>query len=483
MSELSALGAGQLLGLLQRRQASALEVTRACLARVGEADPDVHAFLELNPRAEDEARRFDRERPDPADAPLGGLPVAVKDNILTRDLATTCGSRILEGFVPPRDATVVRRLRRGGAIVLGKTNLDEFGMGSSTENSAFGPTRNPRDLERVPGGSSGGSMAALAARMAPLALGSDTGGSVRQPAAFCGVVGLKPTYGRVSRSGLVAFGSSLDQVGPAARSVRDVARLLAVIEGPDPADATSAPLAGGDYLAACDRGVRGMRVGLPREYFGAGLDPAIERAVRAAAERLERDGARLEEVSLPHTEYAIPTYYLVATAEASSNLARYDGVRYGRRAGDDRDLLGMYRSTRAAGLGPEVKRRIMLGTYALSAGYHDAFYGKAQRVRTLLRRDFMQVFEDGCDVLLAPTTPTPPFRLGEKSDDPLAMYLSDVYTVTINLAGLPALAVPVGTTDGLPLGAQLIGPPFGEERLFQAGAVIEQTPAGVGDGS
>ena len=474
MSDVSGAGAGELLHRLRQRELSAFEISRACLQQVERLDGRVHAFLRINPRAEDDAREIDRRLARGDAGPLAGIPVAIKDNIVTRGLTTTCGSRILEDFVPQRDSTAVARLRDAGAVVLGKTNLDEFGMGSSTENSAFGPTRNPWNLDRVPGGSSGGSIAAVAARMVPLALGSDTGGSVRQPAAFCGVIGLKPTYGRVSRSGLVAFGSSLDQIGPAGRSVADVARLLEVIAGPDPADATSAAVDVGAYTGACEEGVAGMRVGIPREYFGEGLDPEIERAVREAAAHLERQGARLEEVSLPHTRYAIPTYYLIATAEASSNLARYDGVRYGLRVDEDHDLQNMYRGTRGAGFGAEVKRRIMLGTYALSAGYYDAFYGRAQRARTLLQRDFTELFDSGVDLLLTPTTPTSAFRLGEKLDDPLAMYLSDVYTVTVNLAGVPAIVIPVGlSSTGLPIGAQLIGPAFEEERLFRAGAALE----------
>jgi aspartyl-tRNA(Asn)/glutamyl-tRNA(Gln) amidotransferase subunit A len=474
MTDLAGRSATELVSLLRSREVSALEVTRAHLARIEAIDPGLRAFLRVNPEAENDARRVDAS---PADArrTLAGVPVAVKDNICTKGLRTTCGSRILEPFVPVSDATVIARLRERGAVVIGKTNLDEFAMGSSTEHSAFGTTRNPWDRERVPGGASGGSAVAVATGMAALALGSETGGSVRQPAAFTGVVGLKPTYGRVSRLGLVAFGSSLDQVGPVAGTVADCASLLQAIAGADPADATSAPDPVDDYSAGLSLGVRGLTVGLPREYFEAGLDPEIADAVRLAARRLERDGARIVEVSLPHTRFAIPVYYLVATAEASSNLARFDGVRYGSRKDPGDGLQAMYAATRGAGFGAEVKRRIMLGTFALSAGYYDAFYARASRARTLLRRDFLEVFASGVDLLLTPTTPTPPFRIGEKSGDPLAMYLSDVYTATMNLAGVPALTVPLGLDRaGLPMGAQLVGPDFGEALLFRAGAVIER---------
>ncbi len=469
------MSVGQLRGLLDDGSLTSVRLTEALLDRIGRVDRGIGAFLRVNPRAEEEAVAADRRIAAGENGPLLGIPVAIKDNLCTADLATTCGSRILEGFLPLEDCTAVARLRAAGALVLGKTNMDEFGMGSSTENSAFAPTRNPWDTGRVPGGSSGGSAAAVAARLAPLALGSDTGGSVRQPAAFCGVVGVKPTYGRVSRSGLVAFGSSLDQIGPLGRDVSDCARLLSVIAGPDPRDSTSARQPVGDYVGACSRGVEGLRVGMPREYFGEGLSPEIETAVRAAAESLERAGARIEEVSLPHTCYAIPTYYLVATAEASSNLARYDGVRFGRRSRDCEDLAAMYRRSRTEGFGAEVKRRVMLGTYALSAGYYDEFYGKASRVRTLLRGDFLDLFSGGVDALLTPVTPTTAFAFDDKMDDPLAMYLSDVFTVTASLSGLPALAIPVGISNGgLPLGAQLIGPDFDEATLFRAAGVIEQ---------
>jgi aspartyl-tRNA(Asn)/glutamyl-tRNA(Gln) amidotransferase subunit A len=400
------------------------------------------------------------------------VPIAVKDILCTRGVPTRCGSRILDGFVPPFDATAVARLRAAGAVVIGKANMDEFAMGSSTENSAYQVTRNPWDLARVPGGSSGGSAAAVAADLCPVALGTDTGGSIRQPAALCGVVGLKPTYGRVSRYGVVAFASSLDQVGPFANSVADVATVLEAIAGHDPRDATSARRAPPQAREA-EGGAKGIRIGVPQEYFAAGLDAEIAQAVRAALARAERLGATIEEVSLPHTEYAIPTYYILATAEASSNLARYDGVRYGHRAADADTLQALYLRTRGAGFGAEVKRRIMLGTYVLSSGYYDAFYLKGQKVRTLIRRDFDAAFAK-VDLLVTPTTPTAAFRIGEKTDDPLAMYLSDVYTVTVNLAGLPGLSLPCGVTDsGLPIGLQIVGRRFDEATVLRLGAALE----------
>jgi aspartyl-tRNA(Asn)/glutamyl-tRNA(Gln) amidotransferase subunit A len=474
MNALTRASAGRLHTLLAAGETSALEVAEAHLDAIASRDDDLGCFLRLNPDARLEAERADSRRRRGEAGTLTGIPVAIKDNLTTAGLETTCASRTLDGFVPLRDATAVARLREAGAVILGKTNLDEFSMGSSTENSCRSPTRNPAAPDHVPGGSSGGSAAAVGAGFCPLALGSDTGGSIRQPAAFCGVVGLKPTYGRVSRFGLVAYASSLDQVGPLTRSVEDAASALAVIAGDDANDSTCSASPVPDYVRSIDRGVRGLRVGLPREYFPAGLDPEVKSAVDQAATELERQGARLEEVSLPHSRYAIPAYYLVATAEASSNLARYDAVRYGTRADAER-LVEMYRSSRGSGFGAEVKRRIMLGTFALSAGYHDEFYGKAQRVRTLICSDFESVMRDGIDLLLTPPSPTPAFRLGEKSEDPLAMYLSDVYTVTANLAGLPGLVVPVGRTgSGLPVGAQLLAGHFAEENLFRAGAAIER---------
>ncbi|HEX5044088.1 MAG TPA: Asp-tRNA(Asn)/Glu-tRNA(Gln) amidotransferase subunit GatA [Candidatus Polarisedimenticolaceae bacterium] len=463
-----------MLDRLAGGETTAIALVRGCLDRIAALDPGLRAFLRLNPRAEEQARDADRARAEGRAGPLCGIPVAVKDNLATAGLVTTCGSALLRDFVPLRDATVVARLREAGAIVLGKTNLDEFAMGSSTENSSFGPSRNPWDPARVPGGSSGGSAVAVACGMAPAALGSETGGSVRQPAAFCGVVGVKPTYGRVSRSGLVAFGSSLDQVGLLAGSVEDAAALLAIVAGPDRDDATAVPRPVEDYASACEAGVTGLRIGLPREYLGDGLAPDIAAAAREAAGRLAAAGAEIAEVSLPHTPWAIPAYYVIATAEASSNLARFDGVRFGRRVDPGAGLQAMYRATRGDGFGPEVKRRILLGTFVLSAGYHDAYYGQALRVRALLRRDFLDLFAAGFHAVLTPTTPTPAFRLGEKVSDPLAMYLSDVYTATANLAGLPALSIPVALSGGLPVGVQVLGPDFAEAHLFRIGAALER---------
>ena len=435
----------------------------------------MHAFLHVDREGALRAAREWDGRYARGDAlpPLAGLPVAVKDIICTTGMPTTCGSRILAGWVPPYDATVVSRLRDAGAVIVEKTNLDEFAMGSSTENSAFGPTHNPWDPERVPGGSSGGSAAAVAAGMAPLALGTDTGGSIRQPAGFTGIVGMKPTYGRVSRYGLVAFASSLDQIGPMARTVSDAALLLHVLAGRDPKDSTSVDLPVDDYPEALSRGVRGLRIGIAREAFGQGLQGEVRAAVQAAATHLDGLGAVLTEVSLPSLPYALPTYYLLATSEASANLARYDGVQYGLRVPTG-DLFTMYTRTRRQGFGNEVKRRIMLGTYALSAGYYEGFFLKAQRVRTLIRREFLRALER-VDLVLMPVSPTVPFRLGEKVDDPLQMYLADIYTIPVNLAGLPGISVPCGFPGGLPVGLQLIGKPFDEATVLRAAHAYEQT--------
>ena len=441
----------------------------SALARIAESEAGpggLNAFLSLADADDVQPR---------ANGPLAGAPVAVKDNISTTALPTTCGSRLLDGYQAPYEATVVRKLRDAGGVVIGKTNLDEFGMGSSTENSAFGPTLNPHDRSRVPGGSSGGSAAAIAAGYTTMALGSDTGGSVRQPASFCGVVGIKPTYGRASRYGLAAFASSLDQVGVLGRTVTDAATLLGAISGHDPHDATTADTPVPDYADDVGRGVAGMVVGVPAEYFPDALDPAIRSLLDSGLERLVEAGARLEKVSLAHTSYAIPAYYVLAPAEASSNLARYDGVRFGVRQ-EGSDIASMYEKTRR-GFGDEVKRRIMLGTYALSAGYYDEYYGTAQRARSLIAQDFADVFER-VDVLFTPTAPTPAFSLGERTGDPLAMYMSDVFTVTANLAGIPGVSVPVGYVDGLPVGGQLLAPWWGESTMLAAAGAVEASSPG-----
>lgn len=422
----------------------------------------LNAFLAFGPRTAQDHR-----------GPLGGVPIAVKDNIVTTDFDTTCGSRILEGYRSPFDATAVRRLREAGATIVGKTNLDEFGMGSSTEYSAYGPTRNPLDPRRVPGGSSGGSAAAVAAGIVPAALGSETGGSTRQPAAFCGIVGIKPTYGRISRYGLVAYASSLDNIGVMGRTTDDAARVFQVIAGHDRFDSTSADRPVLDFSDEPAGGLDGVTIGVPEEYFPSSLPEPMLAASRKALRELEALGAEVREVSLPNTRYAIPTYYVIATAEASSNLARYDGVRYGVRPPDVKDLDELYDRTRAL-FGPEVKRRVMLGTYVLSAGYYDAYYGRAQRVRSLIARDFRHVFESGVDALFTPTTPTPAFRFGENTSNPYEMYLADVFTVTANLAGIPALSLPVGSVDGLPIGGQLMGRPWDEATLFRISRTLER---------
>ncbi|HEX2119308.1 MAG TPA: Asp-tRNA(Asn)/Glu-tRNA(Gln) amidotransferase subunit GatA [Acidimicrobiales bacterium] len=452
---------------------SARDVVEEHLAAISSREEELHAFnLVLADEARTAAGEVDRRLAAGEDpGPLAGVPVALKDNLCTRGIPTTCSSSILDGWRPPYDATVVLRLREAGAVIVGKTNMDEFAMGSSTENSAFGPTRNPHDPTRVPGGSSGGSAAAVAAGFVPVALGSDTGGSIRQPAALCGVVGVKPTYGRVSRYGLVAFASSLDQIGPLAATVADAALTLEVVAGHDHADSTSISQPGPHLTGVLDQGVDGLRVGVVRELVD-GVDPDVGTRLSQAAAGLEAAGAKVDDVSLPSAALGLSAYYLIATAEASSNLARFDGVRYGLRVEGD-DVTAMYGRTRAAGFGAEVKRRIMLGTYALSAGYYDAYYGQAQRVRTLLIRDFEAAYES-YDLLLAPTTPTTAFALGAKADDPLAMYLSDVCTIPSNLAGHPAVSVPYGVgDDGLPVGVQLLAPALGEPLLFRAAAALE----------
>lgn len=451
-------------------EAKPSEITRAALDRIEKDNEKLNAYLTIDREgALQRAAAMDAEiKTSVKEMPLAGIPVAIKDNMCTEGLRTSCASRILGDYKPPYTATAVKKLQEAGAIIVGKTNLDEFAMGGSTENSGFGPARNPHNLDYVPGGSSGGSAVAVAAGHVPVSLGSDTGGSIRQPASFCGVVGLKPTYGRVSRYGLVAFASSLDQIGPFGNNVKDVARTLQVIAGRDRYDSTSANHEAPDYLAALTGDVKGLRVGVPPECFGEGLDAEVKEKVEAAIKQLESRGAEIVEVSLPHTKYVIAVYYIIATAEASSNLARFDGVRYGFRAEEARTLSEMYRRTRDQGFGAEVKRRIMLGTFALSSGYYDAYYEKAQRVRTMLVNDFAEAFKK-CDVIATPTAPTPPFKIGDKSDDPLAMYLGDIYTVTINLAGVPAISVPCGlSSTGLPIGLQLIGNHFDEARLLNA---------------
>ncbi len=453
---------------------TAVALTEAVLERIAATDGQVKAYLSLTPeRALAQARAADERLSAGERGPLLGIPLAIKDVLCTEGILTTAGSRILEGFVPPYDATVVRRLKDAGAAIAGKTNTDEFAMGSSTENSAYFTTRNPWDLERVPGGSSGGSAAAVAVDACLGALGSDTGGSVRQPAGLCGVVGLKPSYGRVSRYGLIAFASSLDQVGVLTKDVRDAAIMLGAIAGHDRCDGTSMDLPVPDYEAALTGEIRGVRVGVPEEYFGEGIQPAVAAAVREAIGRLAELGAEVEEISLPHTDYALPVYYLIAPAEASANLARYDGVRYGLR--EERESLeGMYRATRGRGFGPEVKRRIMLGAYALSAGYYDAYYLKAQKVRTLIKADFDAAFE-AVDVIVSPTSPTTAFRIGERVDDPLQMYLSDVLTLSMNLAGICGLSLPCGFDgQGLPIGMQVMGPAFGEGTVLRVAHAYEQ---------
>lgn len=459
---------------LDRGEITPVELTNKLFDRIEALENRIQSFITLDKEkaliqagyAEDSIRRKIIQ-------PLTGVPLAIKDNICTEGIRTSCSSKILENFVPPYDSTVVEKLKKQGCILLGKTNLDEFAMGSSTENSAFGPTKNPWDITRVPGGSSGGSAAAVAADLCIAALGSDTGGSIRQPAAFCGVVGLKPTYGRVSRYGLVAFASSLDQIGPITKSVKDSAVLLNVISGPDPHDSTSAHLAVPDFTSVLGQGIKGMKFGVPKEYFIAGMDKEVEESVKHAIKKLESLGAIPVEISLPHTEYAVAAYYILATSEASSNLARYDGVKYGLRVESD-ELIDMYMKTREAGFGAEVKRRIILGTYTLSSGYYDAYYKKAQQVRTLVKQDFEKAFEK-VDMIVTPTTPTAAFKAGEKTDDPLQMYLADIFTISVNLAGVPAISIPCGfTSQNLPVGLQIMGKHFDEETILKTAYAYEQ---------
>ena len=474
--ELKSLTIDAARSAVQERNTSAADLAEAFYDKIENDDPKIGAYLTLSKeRALAKAEEIDELAEKGERLPLlGGVPVAIKDVMVTKGVRTTAGSKILGNYVPPYDCTAVARLEAAGAIVLGKLNCDEFAMGSSNENSAWKPVHNPRDLSRVPGGSSGGAAAAVAADMAVAALGSDTGGSIRQPASFCGVVGLMPTYGRVSRYGLIAFASSLDHIGPLTKTVGDAAILLGVIAGRDPMDSTSAEVPVPNYLAELEKPVSGLKIGVAKEYFGEGLDAEVRKSVEAAIQKLAELGCEIVEVSLPHTKYAIPTYYIVATAEASANLARFDGVRYGFRAPEARTLSAMYRGTRNRGFGAEVKRRIMLGTYALSAGYYDAYYLKAQRVRTLLTRDFEEVFKR-VDAIVTPTSPTPAFKLGEKVDDPLAMYLADIYTVTADLAGIPGISVPCAESrDKLPIGLQLLGKHFDEATILRVAHAYEQ---------
>jgi aspartyl-tRNA(Asn)/glutamyl-tRNA(Gln) amidotransferase subunit A len=473
--ELSGLGIHDLIKLRDKGEVSSREILESVYKRIDVAESKVAAYVTLT---RDEAIRMaekaDREIAAGRAQPLSGIPIAIKDNMCTKGILTTCASRILHNFVPPYESTVTSRLIENGYVLTGKTNLDEFAMGSSTENSGFHTTRNPWDTDRIPGGSSGGSAAAVAADECIAALGSDTGGSIRQPASLCGVVGMKPTYGRVSRYGLVAFASSLDQIGPITKNVADCALLLNVIAGRDPLDSTSAPVGVPDFTAGLGEDIKGLRIGVPKEYFVEGMDPEVEEAVKAAIRKFESLGAVPVEVSLPHTDYAVATYYVLATSEAGSNLARYDGVKYGFRA-EGRDLVDMYMKSRARGFGAEVKRRIMLGTYTLSSGYYEAYYRKAQQVRTLIKNDFEKVFRD-VDLVVTPTSPTPAFKIGEKSDDPLKMYLADIFTISVNLAGMPGISVPCGFTRGnLPIGLQLIGKHFDEATLLKAAYAYEQS--------
>jgi aspartyl-tRNA(Asn)/glutamyl-tRNA(Gln) amidotransferase subunit A len=462
--------------MVESRRLSAVELAEAHYSEIASRDKTIGSFLTLTrQRALAQAERIDRlaDNGDPL-PPLAGVPVAIKDVLMTRGDRTTAGSRFLENFISPYDATSVEKLEAAGAVCLGKLNCDEFAMGSSNENSAFFPVRNPRDTTRVPGGSSGGSAAAVAAGFAVATLGSDTGGSIRQPAAFCGVVGLMPTYGRVSRYGLIAFASSLDHVGPFTRTVKDSATMLEVIAGRDPHDSTSADVPVGKYSSECGREVKGLRIGIPKEYFGEGLDPEIRQAIELRIDGLRKAGCEIVNVSLPHTEYAIPVYYIVATAEASANLARFDGVRYTTRSPQTKTLADMYRRSRDEGFGAEVKRRILLGTYALSAGYYDAYYLKAQQVRTLLTRDFQHAFTN-IDAMVTPVTPTVAFKLGEKANDPMAMYLNDIYTVTANLVGVPGISLPCGNNhEGLPIGIQVLGKHFDEATVIRLAHALEQ---------
>jgi aspartyl-tRNA(Asn)/glutamyl-tRNA(Gln) amidotransferase subunit A len=472
---LNQLTISELSAKLAQREVSAREATQACLDQIARVDGKIHAFLSFNAAdALAQAEKADKAIAAGENKPLLGVPIAVKDVLAVKNQPLNCASKILGNFISPYDATAIEKLQAAGAIVFGRLNMDEFAMGSSTENSAFGATKNPWDITRIPGGSSGGSAAAVAAHECIASLGSDTGGSIRQPAALCGCVGLKPTYGRISRYGLVAFASSLDQIGPFTKDVRDSATLLGVMSGVDPRDSTSVPQPVPDYTKALTGDIRGMKLGLPKEYMIGGLDAEVKSAVAAAVKKFQELGAEIVEISLPHTDYAVATYYIIATAEASANLARFDGIRYCARV-DGADPIELYGQTRGAGFGPEVKRRIILGTYVLSSGYHDAYYLHAQKVRTLIRNDFLKAFET-VDAIVTPTTPTAAFKIGEKSDDPLQMYLSDIFTISCNLAGICGVSVPCGFTKNpkLPIGLQLLGKPFGEESLLRIAHAYEQ---------
>ena len=473
--ELHNLTIHELKEKLKRREISARELTLEFIKRIERVEKDIHSFITLTKDdALKQAEDIDNKIKAGKDLPLLGIPLAIKDLICIRGVRTTCGSKILSNYVPPYDATVIKKLRDSGAVFLGKLNMDEFAMGSSTETSHFGVTRNPWNLDVIPGGSSGGSAASVSADECAGSLGSDTGGSIRQPASMCGITGLKPTYGRVSRFGLVAFASSLDQIGPMTKDVTDTAILMNVISGRDPLDSTSADLPVPDFTKSLLNNVKGLKIGIPKEYFVEGMDGDVEKSVKGAIEIFKKLGAEIKEVSLPHTDYAVSAYYVIAPAEASSNLARYDGVKYGYRTDNSKNLLSMYKKTRKEGFGAEVKRRIMLGTYTLSSGYYDAYYLKAQKVRTLIKKDFDDAFKN-CDILITPTAPTSAFKIGEKFDNPIQMYLSDIFTISVNLAGVPAISIPCGfSKNGLPIGLQIIGRHFDEETVIRAAYTFEQ---------
>ncbi|MEN6620614.1 MAG: Asp-tRNA(Asn)/Glu-tRNA(Gln) amidotransferase subunit GatA [Smithella sp.] len=473
--ELNQLTVHELQEKIKNGDVSAMQIAESVFARIASVEERVHSYIRLmKDEALAAAKKADEEIKKGNIKALTGIPIALKDILCTKGVTTTCGSKILHNFVPPYDATVVEKLRDAGSVFVGKANMDEFAMGSSTETSWFGPTRNPWDLERIPGGSSGGSATAVAADECIASIGSDTGGSIRQPAALCGVVGLKPTYGRVSRFGLIAFASSLDQIGPFTKDVEDCAIMLNVLAGYDPRESTSVPAEVPDYRQFVGRDIKGWRVGIPKEYFIEGIDPEVNAAIKKAITAVEECGGQCVDISLPHTEYCLAVYYIIAPAEASSNLARYDGVRYGHRASDIKDLMEMYKKTRLEGFGAEVKRRIMIGTYALSAGYYDAYYKKASQVRALIKHDFDEAFKI-CDVILTPTTPTPAFKIGEKTDTPLQMYLSDIFTISTNLAGIPGISVPCGFTEaGLPMGVQFLAGHFEEGKLIQIASAYEK---------